>query len=124
RERPRGCGADQRDELPASHSRSQGQSYAVHRVTAVRVLKRAEMDVNCDQLFWAANVGLGPTSGVKTGKTQNSKCFPVRPRNVWPRRALQEKTVSLGYGLAPMYQASLWSSCSGPSWKSARIRSC
>ena len=26
-------------------------------------------------------------------------------------------------GLAPMYQASNWSSCSGPSWKSARIRS-
>ena len=27
------------------------------------------------------------------------------------------------YGLASMYQASCWSSCSGPSWKSARIRS-
>src|SRR5262249_56186169 len=27
------------------------------------------------------------------------------------------------YGLASMYQASRWSSCSGPSWKSARIRS-
>src|SRR5262249_52354360 len=46
------------------------------------------------------------------------------PRNVWTRRALQEKTVSLEYGLALMYQASLWSSCSGPSWKSARTRSC
>ena len=49
---------------------------------------------------------------------------PLHPRNVWTRRALQEKTVSLEYGLAPMYQASLWSSCSGPSWKSARTRSC
>src|SRR6516162_8982639 len=27
------------------------------------------------------------------------------------------------YGLASMYQASCWSSCSGPSWKSARVRS-
>lgn len=26
------------------------------------------------------------------------------------------------YSLAPMYQASCWSSCSGPSWKSARAR--
>src|SRR5437763_10436407 len=26
------------------------------------------------------------------------------------------------FGLAPMYQASFWSSCSGPSWKSARVR--
>ena len=39
------------------------------------------------------------------------------------RRALQEKTVRLGNGLASMYQTSNWSLCSGPLWKSARIRS-
>src|SRR5262245_33476342 len=57
-----------------------GQSHARHRVTAVRVLKRAERDVNCDQLFWAVNVGFGSHDRVKTGKTQNRKCFPVCPR--------------------------------------------
>jgi hypothetical protein len=31
------------------------------------------------------------------------------PGYVWTRRALQEKVVSLEYGLATMYQASLWS---------------
>ena len=42
--------------------------------------------------------------------------------NVWIRRALQGKNGGWVYGLAPMYQASCWSSCSGLSWKSARAR--
>src|SRR5262249_5533286 len=32
---------------------------APHRLTAVRVLERGEGDANCDQLFWAGNVGSG-----------------------------------------------------------------
>src|SRR5262249_10313948 len=63
-------------------------------------------------------------SGVTLGPWGRRWLMSASPPNVWTRRALQEKTVSLEYGLAPMYQASLWSSCSGPSWKSARIRSC
>jgi hypothetical protein len=47
-----------------------GQNHARHRLTAVRVLERGEADVNCDQLFWAGNVGSGSTTGVKTRKAQ------------------------------------------------------
>src|SRR5262249_43765616 len=64
------------DELPASHSRPQ---HARHRFTVVRVLERGRGDVNCDQLFWAVNVGFGSHDRVKTGKTQNRKWFPVLP---------------------------------------------
>jgi len=32
----------------------------------VRVLERGQKDVNCDQLFWAANVGFGSHDRVKT----------------------------------------------------------
>ena len=54
RKRPRRRrAADQRDELPASHSCPQGQNHARHRLTAVRVLERGKGDANCDQLFWA-----------------------------------------------------------------------
>src|SRR5215831_9514111 len=34
-----------------------GQNHAPHRLTAVRVLERDERGANCDQLFWAGNVG-------------------------------------------------------------------
>src|SRR5262245_9002534 len=82
------CAADGHTAAPATsvmNSRRlivapRGQSHALHRVTAVRVLKRAERDVNCDQLFWAANVGFGSHDRVKTGKTQNRKWFPLCPR--------------------------------------------
>jgi hypothetical protein len=49
----------------------------------------------------------------------------VSDRNVWCGHALQESFVDLSAcGLASMYPASDWSVlCSGPSWKSARIRS-
>src|SRR5215813_8159924 len=57
-----------------------GQNHAPHRLTAVRVLERGERGANCDQLFWAVNVGFGSHDRVKTGKTQNRKCFPVCPR--------------------------------------------
>ena len=45
--------------------------------------------------------------------------------NVWSGRASQEVFVELAVsGLASMYPASGWSSLgSGPSWKSARLRS-
>src|SRR5262249_16909446 len=33
------------------------QNHAPHRLTAVRVLERGKGDANCDQLFWAGNVG-------------------------------------------------------------------
>src|SRR5262245_51607277 len=39
------------------NSAPRGQSHALHRVTAVRVLERGERGANCDQLFWAGNVG-------------------------------------------------------------------
>src|SRR5262245_34599215 len=57
-----------------------GQNHAPHRLTAVWVLERGKGDVNCDQLFWAANVGFGSHDRVKTGKTQNRKWFPLCPR--------------------------------------------
>ena len=44
--------------------------------------------------------------------------------NVWSGRALQVDFAELAVsGLASMYPASDWSICSGPSWKSARVRS-
>ena len=43
--------------------------------------------------------------------------------DVWSGRASQEGFVeTAAYGLASMYLASRWSSCSGPSWISARVR--
>src|SRR5262249_26013862 len=51
-----------------------------HRFTLVGVLERGRGDVNCDQLFWAVNVGFGSHDRVKTGKTQNRKWFPLCPR--------------------------------------------
>src|SRR5262249_17716360 len=56
------------------------QSHALHRVTAVRGLKRAERDVNCDQLYWAGNVGFGSHDRLKTGKTQNRLPVGEAPR--------------------------------------------
>ena len=43
-----------------------GQNHARHRFPVVRVLERGQKDVNCDQLFWAANVGFGSHDRVKT----------------------------------------------------------
>src|SRR5215471_3577282 len=56
-----------------------GQSHAPHRVTAVRVLERGEGDANCDQLFWAGNVGSGSHDRVKTGKAQNQQMLSGLP---------------------------------------------
>src|SRR5262249_20370397 len=47
-----------------------GQNHAPHRLTAVRVLERGKGDVNCDQLFWAGNVGFESHARVKTRKAQ------------------------------------------------------
>src|SRR6516162_3929717 len=56
------------------------QNDAPHRFTVVRVLERGERDVNCDQLFWAGNVGSGSHDPAKTGKAQNQQMFSGCPR--------------------------------------------
>src|SRR5262249_49316705 len=63
-----------------------GQNHAPHRLTAVRVLERGEGDANCDQLFWAGNVGSGPHDRVKTGKAQNRQMFS----GLHPKAAVQQ----------------------------------
>src|SRR6516164_7447344 len=73
--------------LPSSVMNSQrlivaprGQNHAPHRLTAVRVLERDERGANCDQLFWAGNVGSGSHEPAKTGKAQNQQMFSGCPR--------------------------------------------
>ena len=51
------------------------QNHAPHRLTAVRVLERGEGDVNCDQLFWAGNVGSGSHNRGQNRKTQTEQMF-------------------------------------------------
>src|SRR5215831_46792 len=82
-----------------------GQHHAPHRLTVVRVLERGERGANCDQLFWAGNVGFeshdrgqnrkssksanvfqfapesGPTPDLKTTSPASaSRTPPSRPR--------------------------------------------
>jgi hypothetical protein len=67
---------------------------------------------------------VSPESAAK--RTSRAACdFSQIDPNVWPGRASQEVFVELAVnGLASMYPASNWSSsCSGPSWISARVRS-
>src|SRR5215467_15127484 len=60
--------------------RPQGQNHAPHRLTAVWVLERGKGDANCDQLFWAGNVGSG-SHDRSNGKAQKSTfcCFNRLP---------------------------------------------
>src|SRR5262249_83772 len=77
------CAADGHTAAPATsvmNSRRlivapRGQTHALHGFTLVRVLERGERDVNCDQLFWAGNVGSGSHDPAKTGKAQNEQTF-------------------------------------------------
>src|ERR1700730_1537113 len=55
-----------------------GQNYAPHRVTAIRLLKRGERDVNCDQMSAS---GLGR---VKTFSWKRSELEEVATRAVFP----------------------------------------
>src|SRR5262249_20147682 len=64
------------------------QNDAPHRFTVVRVLERGERDVNCDQLFWAGNVGSGSHDQVKTGKAQNQQMLSGLP----PKADMRELT--------------------------------
>src|SRR5215831_5337440 len=58
-----------------------GQNHARHRLTAVRVLERGEGDVNCDQLFWAGNVGSGSHDRDQNPKSSvSANAFSVCPR--------------------------------------------
>src|SRR5262245_31846334 len=83
------CAADGHTAAPATsvmNSRRlivapRGQSHALHRVTAVRVLKRAERDVNCDRLFWAANVGFGSHDRSKPEKLRIAYGFRFAPES-------------------------------------------
>src|SRR5262249_43517890 len=77
-----------------------GQNHARHRLTAVRVLERGEGDVNCDQLFWAGNVGSGSHDRGQNPKSSvSANAFPVCPRQqtylpileLFPPPALSER---------------------------------
>src|SRR5262249_27974261 len=50
----------------------------------VRVLERAERDANCDQLFWAGNVGFGSHDrgqNRKSSESANAFCFAPLQRS-------------------------------------------
>src|SRR5262249_5821623 len=58
-----------------------GQNHAPHRLTAVRVLERGERGANCDQLFWAGNVGFeSHDRGQNRKSSVSANAFPVCPR--------------------------------------------
>src|SRR5262244_1428702 len=58
-----------------------GQNHAPHRLTAVRVLERDERGANCDQLFWAGNVGFeSHDRGQNRKSSVSANAFPVCPR--------------------------------------------
>ena len=55
--------------------------------------------------------------------TEGGDCTSFAANVSIPEQCVAREIGEAGvYGLAPMYQASCWSSCSGPSWKSARAR--
>src|SRR5262245_1498718 len=74
-----------------------GQSHARHRVTVVRVLKRGEGDANCDQLFWAGNVGFGSHDRGQNRKNSESQMFSGLP----PKADMHELTRHVRYAPIP-----------------------
>ena len=77
---------------------------------------------------WPGKADLGWLSGRSSRVSGSPGLCGPKPEfdpNVWSGRASQEVFVELAMsGLASMYPASGWSSLgSGPSWKSARLRS-
>src|SRR5215813_15522979 len=63
-----------------------GQNHAPHRLTAVRVLERGERGANCDQLFWAGNVGFeSHDRGQNRKSSKSANVFQFAPESGPPQ---------------------------------------
>src|SRR5262249_11911104 len=89
-----------------------GQNHAPHRLTAVRVLERDERGANCDQLFWAGNVGFeSHDRGQNRKSSVSANAFPVLPPKADLRSARQRVYLSIGFAtralVGPQHGATL-----------------
>src|SRR5262249_33946954 len=90
------------------------QNHAPHRLTVVRVLERGERGANCDQLFWAGNVGFeSHDRGQNRKSSKSANVFPVCPRKrtslpileLLPPPALSERAIAASrVGVIPLTQ--------------------
>src|SRR5262245_34846772 len=63
-----------------------GQNHAPHRLTVVRVLERGERGANCDQLFWAGNVGFeSHDRGQNRKSSKSANVFQFAPESGPPQ---------------------------------------
>ena len=112
-----------------------GQNHAPHRLTAVRVLERGERGANCDQLFWAGNVGFeSHDRGQNRKSSKSANVFRFAPRKriylpileLLPPPAFGERPHrGLARHLVAVHRLTIFVGQDGPQpWRSNRGRCC
>src|SRR6516165_629406 len=112
-----------------------GQNHAPHRLTVVRVLERGERGANCDQLFWAGNVGFeSHDRGQNRKSSKSANVFRFAPRKriylpileLLPPPAFGERPHrGLARHLVAVHRLTIFVGQDGPQpWRSNRGRCC